>query len=89
MPKKIIIVRHGETEWNVTRRLQGWSDIPLNQTGRAQAHLAAIRLSKETVDVPTLPPGRSPNHMVSRPNSAKHSAKTAWGSLRVGNGRMR
>ena len=30
MPKKIIIVRHGETQYNVERRLQGWIDVPLN-----------------------------------------------------------
>ena len=34
---KICLVRHGETEWNVMGILQGAQDIPLNQTGRAQA----------------------------------------------------
>jgi probable phosphoglycerate mutase len=51
MPQKIIIVRHGETRYNVERRLQGWTDIPLNEHGHEQAAKAADRLSAETVSI--------------------------------------
>ena len=41
-PRCLIVARHGETEWNAERRLQGQQDIPLNSQGRRQA-LAAAR----------------------------------------------
>lgn len=33
----LLIIRHGETEWNALQRLQGWSDIHLNEAGLNQA----------------------------------------------------
>src|SRR5580704_5855964 len=35
--RKLYFVRHGETDWNAERRLQGQRDIPLNALGRKQA----------------------------------------------------
>lgn len=40
----LTLVRHGETEWNRTRRIQGSTDIPLNDVGRQQARDAAATL---------------------------------------------
>lgn len=44
--KRIALVRHGETEWNRTDKIQGHSDVPLNQNGILQAKKAADWLAK-------------------------------------------
>jgi broad specificity phosphatase PhoE len=46
----IFLARHGETDWNVQRRVQGHSDTPLNETGRAQALALADELQGEAID---------------------------------------
>lgn len=50
-PCKIFLIRHGETEWNVAGKSQGWKDIPLNETGKAQAREMAEELSRLKVHV--------------------------------------
>jgi probable phosphoglycerate mutase len=42
----IYVVRHGQTDWNAERRLQGQKDIPLNAIGREQARLNGIDLAE-------------------------------------------
>lgn len=48
-PTRIIAIRHGETPWNVDKRIQGHIDIPLNDTGLRQARLAAQALAGEAI----------------------------------------
>ena len=47
---EIIIIRHGETEWNKTGRFQGHSDVPLSAEGRAQAAMLGENLAVDHVD---------------------------------------
>ena len=46
----LYLVRHGETDWNRQRRIQGTTDIPLNDTGRAQAARTGRLLARRTWD---------------------------------------
>lgn len=56
----ICLVRHGETDWNYTRRYQGWSDIPLNDLGVEQAETVARALAGEHWDaIVSSPLGRA------------------------------
>lgn len=42
---ELYCIRHGETEWNRLQKVQGSADIPLSETGRAQAQCAAAALA--------------------------------------------
>ena len=53
MPGKLILVRHGQSLWNLDNLFTGWTDIDLAPAGRAEAELAGRQLLEEkiTVDV--------------------------------------
>jgi probable phosphoglycerate mutase len=48
---ELLLVRHGETDWNRDRRFQGHADQPLNEAGREQARALADELAGERIDV--------------------------------------
>jgi len=47
---RLLLVRHGETQWNREKRFQGWNDIPLNETGRQQSQNAGEFLKDLQID---------------------------------------
>ena len=47
---RVLAIRHGETDWNLAARIQGQRDIPLNASGRHQAHRLALALADERLD---------------------------------------
>ncbi|ODN70955.1 histidine phosphatase family protein [Methylobrevis pamukkalensis] len=64
----VVFIRHGETDWNVVKRLQGRTDIPLNERGRGQArrngaavrdHFAASNIAVEDFAFFASPLGRA------------------------------
>lgn len=45
----VYVIRHGETDWNLSGRWQGHTDVPLNEVGQRQARLLGRRLAAEGV----------------------------------------
>ena len=48
---ELILIRHGETDWNADQRIQGHVDIALNRNGLAQAAAIGKRFEKDEIDV--------------------------------------
>jgi 2,3-bisphosphoglycerate-dependent phosphoglycerate mutase len=45
--RRLVVIRHGHSEWNLGNRFTGWSDIALTETGLAEAAAAGRRLASE------------------------------------------
>ncbi len=51
MTTRLLLVRHGETDFNAQKRFQGQMDVPLNANGRLQATVLAKKIAEEHIDV--------------------------------------
>ncbi len=47
---KLVLMRHGESQWNLENRFTGWTDVDLTEAGREQARQAAQLLKQEGYD---------------------------------------
>jgi uncharacterized phosphatase len=47
----LYLIRHGQTDWNKNKLIQGHADIPLNEAGRQQAKRVAERFRDIHIDV--------------------------------------
>ena len=43
---RVVFFRHGHSEWNLTNRFTGWTDIPLTEVGLSEAAIAGRRLAE-------------------------------------------
>ena len=76
---RLIVVRHGETQWNQEKRFQGHVDIPLNERGIEQAYLLRARLERIAHSA-NVPVGQLYAVCVSSDlNRAHHTAKVLHG----------
>ena len=70
-PIRVVLWRHGQTDWNVENRFQGHSDIPLNKVGEYQVTQAAEVLA-----------GLNPNRIISRDSIRAQSTAAALAKSR-------
>ena len=47
----VLMTRHGQTDWNVERKVQGKADIELNEKGIEQAKITSEKLKDEKIDI--------------------------------------
>lgn len=48
---KLILIRHGESQWNLENRFTGWQDVDITEVGKREAHMAGMLMKTEKIDV--------------------------------------
>jgi len=66
----VVLIRHGESQWNIENRFTGWVDVPLAPSGVAESHRAAAEIKKEKLDFDVV-----------YTSVLKRAIKTAWNIL--------
>ena len=51
---KLILLRHGESQWNLENRFTGWKDVSLTPTGIAEANFSGNELLKKNLQIHSL-----------------------------------
>ena len=51
---KLILLRHGESEWNLLNQFTGWTDVGLTENGIKEAKFSAKQILKENIVINTL-----------------------------------
>ena len=48
--KKLVLLRHGESQWNLENRFTGWTNVDLTQKGEEEAKTAGELLNQEAIE---------------------------------------
>ena len=48
---KLVLLRHGQSQWNLENRFTGWKDVPLTQKGISEAEKAGILIKKNNIKI--------------------------------------
>ena len=51
---RLILLRHGESQWNLENKFTGWEDVPLSETGIKEAEISAKKLIENNIKVSTI-----------------------------------
>ncbi len=51
---KLVLLRHGESQWNLENRFTGWTDVDLTKKGESEAKLAGVLIKKENISFDTV-----------------------------------
>ena len=47
----LILIRHGQSTWNLEKRFTGWVDVDLTDTGKSEAKKAGLLIKKENIKI--------------------------------------